>query len=98
MLCRIQDHLDDVFDITVSWCQAANFNSQAACDRGTYLISVELLAFNLALFENVLGQGVQHSFCPKQKAEPFHKSNQASLSMPHLNQKPGKAIGIPPEG
>ena len=51
---RIEHHLDHAFDMTIRRCQSANIHAQAAGDAGADGSDVQLLAFDLAGFDDIL--------------------------------------------
>ena len=55
VLGRVHDHLDNTVDVAVRPRQAADVDSEPACDRGAHLVSIEILPLDLARFENILG-------------------------------------------
>ncbi len=71
----IQHHFNNALHVTIRGCQASDVNSQPTCNRGANLIPIELLSFNLARFEYILGKGVQYRFLAKLEAKPLHTAN-----------------------
>ena len=53
------------------------------------MLGVQLLALDVASFENVLGKGLQDRFLPELEVERLHASDEAPLLVPHGSQRLG---------
>ena len=79
----VEHHLDDALDIAVGGREGADIHAEAAGDRGAHLILVEDFAFDLAGFEDVLGQGLEDGLRAELEAEPFHPADEPPLPVTH---------------
>jgi hypothetical protein len=97
LLRGVEHHFDDAFHVAVGGRQRSHFHSEAARDRGPYLILVEDFAFDLAGLEYVFCQGLEDGFLAERKTERLHTANEAALAMPDSCKLLGKAALIPLE-
>ena len=70
---------------------------KAARDRGAHLVAVEHLAFDLARFQDILGQRLQHGFRPQLEAEAFHPADQTPLPVPDIDEARSDTRVVPAE-
>jgi hypothetical protein len=56
VLCRVQHHLHDAFDVAIHWLQPADVDSEAPRDGRSDLIGVQLLALDFAALQHVFRQ------------------------------------------
>jgi hypothetical protein len=52
---RVQHHFDHAFHILIEVFQPADVHSQAASDRGTDLLGIEVLSLNFAALQYIFG-------------------------------------------
>ena len=60
LLRRVEHHLDHAFDVAIDGRQAADVHAEAPRDGRADLLGIERLAFDLAAFQDVVGQGVEN--------------------------------------
>ncbi|MCU0733303.1 MAG: hypothetical protein MUE84_17210 [Hyphomonas sp.] len=82
----VQHHLDDTFHIAIGRGERSDLDAEAAGKRGAHLIRIKLLAFDLARFEDVFGQGAQNGLAAQRDTERFHASDQLALAQPEASQ------------
>ena len=83
--------------MTVDSLQSADVHSESSRDRRTNLVDVQFLALDLAAFENIFGQGLQHCFLLQLEAEALHAANQPALPVTHVCQRFAQGQPIPME-
>jgi hypothetical protein len=89
MACRIEHHLDDALDMPVCGLQCADVYPEAPGNRRADLLGVKLLAFDLAAFENIGGQGLKDSFLLEVESQSFHATDQPALPVTHRGERLG---------
>ena len=60
----VEHHLDDAFHMPVGGSQCPDIESETAGEGRAYLVDVEDFAFDLARFQDVLGQGARGPLPP----------------------------------
>jgi len=65
----------DTFDVAVRCFEATDIHPEAAGDRRTHLVDVQLLALDFAAFHHVLSECFQDGFLLKLEAQRFHVTN-----------------------
>jgi hypothetical protein len=97
VLCRVEHHLHNAFDVTVRRLQPADVDSEPTRDRRANLIGVKLLAFDLAALHHVLGERAEKGLLSQPEAERLHLAAQAPLQVPGCSQRGRQASLIPTE-
>ena len=97
VLCRVQHHLDDAFDVTVRRLQTADIDPQPARDRRPDLVRVQPLAFDLAALQHVFGERTEHALLFDLEAKRLHLADQAPLEMSGSRQRSRQPPVIPTE-
>lgn len=82
----VQHHFNDTLDAAIHLRKGRDLDAHAPRDRGTDLLSIQLLPFNLARLDNVLRERGQGRFLAQLEAQAFHLAEQATLSMPRITQ------------
>ncbi len=65
---------------------SAENKREPTCDGGANLFPVQNLAFDVARFEDVLGQGLKDSLRSKLKPKRLHSPNQSALPVTHRGE------------
>ncbi len=97
LLGGVKHHLDNAVHMPVGWRQCPDIEPEAAGEGGAYLVDVEDFAFDLARFQDVLGQGTQHRLLAEPEAESFHPANEPTLPVTHRRELVRKPVLIPVE-
>ena len=93
----VEHHLDNAFHMAVGGSQCPDIESEAAGEGGAYLIDVEDFAFDLARFQDVLGQGAQDGLFPETEAQAFHPANEPPLAVTDRRKLVSQPFLIPAE-
>lgn len=96
-LRRVEHHLDDAFHVTVRRLQSPDVDTKSTGDRRANLIGVELLAFDLAALDHILGERAENGVFSHPESERFHLTDQAALHVPGGGQRCCQASGVPLE-
>ncbi|GAA0644684.1 hypothetical protein GCM10009101_17020 [Brevundimonas lenta] len=96
-LSGVEHHLDDAFDVPVCRNETANVHPQATGDGGANLVLIEDFAFNLAGFEDVLGEGFKNRLCPELETQSRHSTGEPALPTSNCGKRFGQAFRIPSE-
>src|SRR3546814_3785328 len=83
VLRGVQHHFHDALDVAICFDQTADVHAETAGDGGAHLLPVQYLAFNLAGFDNVLGECLKHGFRAQREAKRLHVTNQTPLPVAH---------------
>ena len=62
------------------------FHAEAAGDRRANLVFVQILALNLACFDNIVGEGLEDGLLPQREPQRFHMTYQPALPMTNSGQ------------
>jgi hypothetical protein len=92
--CGVKHHFNDAINSSIRRFESPDIYAEAAGNRGTDLIRVKPLPFDLATLEHIDRKGLKHRFFTQFEAECFDVPDQATLPVADGGERLGERLAV----